>query len=105
VDKLFYASFLIDPSTNKIVEKTYLPFAESPEFDLKNLLDLEFKKIPFEKTPVKCRHNNEVIYLYKSGGILIMAKQKEDAKTDAISYSAPAVFNLRIKENQNKKCW
>lgn len=97
------AEFLVNPK-NEMSEKVFLPDAKSSMFNLQYLLANEFKDAKFEKIPVKCRHFNEVIYVDRLKGVILVTRDMPDANVDAISISTPNIVDLRTKENAHKKC-
>lgn len=98
------ALFTIDPSTSKTVEKIYFPSMHLPEANLQSLMANEFKNVRFSELRPKCRHNNDLVFQERNQGLSILSAKEQSAKVVAISYATPQIFELRIKENLNRKC-
>jgi hypothetical protein len=96
--------FLIDSATDKVVEKTYFPPVDSNESRLQYLLQNDFRQIPFDKIPVKCRHFNELILMSKNEDIFLVTSDQPEAKVEVIAFTSPPVARLRVQENSTVKC-
>ena len=99
------AEFALDPSSRLIVEKIYLPETGSKEADLSSLLKSRFfASIAFQKISVRCAHFGETIYAAEKEGVLLISNNKERATVSAIAFMTPEVFQLELKENQERQC-
>lgn len=99
------AEFSLDPSAQLIVEKIYLPEARSEEAILSALLKSKpFTSMTFQKIPVRCAHFGETIYAAEQEGVLVISNDKERATVAAIAFMTPEVFQLELRENQERRC-
>ena len=98
------ARIAIDPKTKSTVEKTYLPAPQSREANLQTLLEGEFAKVTFEKVPVKCRHENELILVSEAMDIFIVTRAVPNARVDAIQFTSPLIARSRLQENSSRVC-
>jgi hypothetical protein len=100
------AWFLIDQSKGGIiVEKVFFPIPHTRDSDLHYLTEDKFKDIKFEKVSAKCAHFGELAYVSKSRGLFIISHDVgTDVPVAAIAMDTPELVDLRIKEDQNRRC-
>jgi hypothetical protein len=95
---------LIDPISNQVVEKIHFPSSSSSEADLEFLVNNQFEKIKFEKVRPKCAHGGAVAFVNRSAGLVISTQEGVKVPVAGIIWATPEVFELRVKEDQNRKC-
>lgn len=100
----YFADFFANPRTGKIVEKSYSPDSQSPEFQLKELKEKYFSKDSFEQIPVKCRHHGEVALIQKEKGLLIMTDESATPTVQIIAFLSKEGLNSSIEKMQKSKC-
>ncbi len=98
--------FLIDPQNKVVSQKIFFPLPKSPEANIKNLLEQEFKTSSFKKINTTCAHYGEFAYVDTLSGLFILTRESDRhiAPATAISWSNPKTSQLQLKENRDRKC-
>jgi hypothetical protein len=96
--------FLIDPNSNQVVEKIHFPSPLSSEANLDFLVNKQFENIKLEKVRPKCARHGAIAYVNRDAGLVIATQEGDKIPVAGVIWTTPKVFELREKEDQNRKC-